>query len=91
MFKIGELVGAMIVVCVIGAGATFLVCFIAGEVQHYGRKRMAKKKLILEKGFEHLKAREECVKRERRLAKERQALWTDDTLPIIPRQRVGTE
>lgn len=95
VYYAGRVVGAVACVGVcalIGCGALILVLFIAGEIQEKGRKRAAHKKLVLEKGFEHLKAREEIIKRERRMAKERCALWNDDTLPIIlPRQRVGSE
>lgn len=89
LYYSGAILGAVAfvgAVGMLGGGSIILICFIAGECQRIGRKRAAKKKLVLEKGFEHLKARDEIAKRERRLTKEREArksMWEDDTIPLV--------
>jgi ABC-type hemin transport system ATPase subunit len=85
LFEAGLVLAAITCVGVIGSGATILLAFIIGELQRHGRKRMAKKKLELEKGFEFEKARAEMVRRERRLASEklaRDSMLEDGEAPL---------
>lgn len=85
LVRIGLALCAVCVTGCIGLGATVLAAFIIGEVQRHGRNRWAKKKVDLEKGFEYLKAREDMIKRERRLAKEklaRDSMLAEDERPI---------
>lgn len=58
LFKIGEVLGAIMCVGTIGLGATILAAFIVGEIQEMARKRCAQKRAMLEADFQRYKDRE---------------------------------
>lgn len=85
----GEIVVFLLCLGVVGAGAIWLVCFIAGELQRIGRKRATANREALEESLALQKAKDEMRKRDIRLAKERVAAakMRDNEIDIFEEMR----
>lgn len=73
LYYSGLVIGAACAVGFLGGGSLILICYIVGELQRMGRKRMQRKKAAFETDMLQA-ARREMERRALRLHKEKKAL-----------------